>query len=152
MIEFKSRFSCSLLFDIYHPKPGAKIPKRQSKSILRKFVQILLSTAICLCSFHFGGGLLLPSTVLLLGTTIQALTCPVETDLWGATNNVARSPNVMTYSTVADDDARITHIRYCMSNLKSGIYSNFLGFEVTFDSPTSGTTKLQYATTENSGA
>ena len=115
---------------------------------------MLLSTAIFLCTLHFGGGLLLPSTVLLLGTTTQALTCPVETDLWGATNNVAGPPNVMTYKTVGDDDeARITHIRYCMSNRKSnGIYSNFLGFEVTFDSPTSGITKLSYATTESTVA
>ena len=151
MKKFQFQFRCSRLGEVHRQNPRAKMLKRQSKRIVNKFVQ-MLSTAICLCTFHFGGGLLLPSTVLLLGTMTQAVTCPVETDLWGATNSVAGPPNEMTYKVITDEDARITHIRSCMSNIKSGQYGNFQGFEVTFYSPTSGITKLSYATTEDSGA
>ena len=152
MKKFQFQLSCSRLGEVHRQKPKAKMLKRQSKRIVNKFVQ-MLSTAICLCTFHFGGGLLLPSTVLLLGTTTQALTCPVETDLWGATDSVAGPPNIETYKIITDEEARITHIRSCMSHRKSsGIYGNFQGFEVTFDGPTSGITKLSYATTEDSGA
>ena len=60
----------------------------------------------------------------------------------------------MTYSAVVDDDlTRITHIKYCLSNNKGGgVYGNFMGFEVTVDSPTSGISKLSYASMSDTGA
>ena len=59
----------------------------------------------------------------------------------------------MTYSAVIDDDlTRVTHIKYCLSNIKSpGLYGNFMGFEVTIDSPTSGISKLSYASMSPTG-
>ena len=92
--------------------------------------------------------LLVLNTVLLLGTTTQAQPCPVETDLWGATQGRAAAPNIMQYLAVTDDDlTRVTKIRYCLSNKKSsGEYGNYMGFEVTIDSPTSGVSTKSYGT------
>ena len=100
----------------------------------------MLSTAVYL---------LVLATVLLLGTTTKAQPCPVETDLWGATQGRAAAPNIMQYLAVTDDDlTRVTQIRYCLSNKKSsGEYGNYMGFTVTIDSPTSGISTKAYGTT-----